>query len=123
VTTGARVEVVGADTLAAGLRRVAAGLDHLEVAGARTGQAIRTRASSRAPKLSGRLAQSIRANAAGDTVSVGSDLVYAPVQEFGWAGHGIAAQPYLMPAANEVGAWLPFYEDEVQGLLNNVRGA
>jgi phage gpG-like protein len=123
VTTGTRVEVDGATQLASSLRRVSNDLDDLDVAEARAGQAIRQRASELAPKLTGRLAQSIRADTGGVGVAIGSDVVYAGVQEFGSPAKGIRAQPFLRPAADDTGQWVEFYADEVQRKLNTVKGA
>jgi HK97 gp10 family phage protein len=122
VTNGTRVEVDGATQLASSLRRVSDDLDDLDMAEARAGQYVRQRASSLAPKLTGALSQSIRADTGGVGVAIGSDLVYAGVQEFGSAAKGIRAQPFLRPAAEDT-AWVQFYEDEVQRKLATVKGA
>lgn len=118
-----RIDVEGDTELRVSLARVSAALDHLDAAETKTGQYIRTRAASLAPKRSGALAQSIRADTAGEGVSVGSDLVYAPVQEYGSANLNIAAQPFLRPAADDTGVWVEFYADDVQRLLDTVKGA
>jgi HK97 gp10 family phage protein len=88
------------------------------------GRVVQLRASSNAPKVSGTLAASIRADASDTEIVVGSDLVYAGVQEFGWAGHNIAAQPFLRPAledsTNEVA---PLFRRDVEKALSHVQGA
>lgn len=59
-------------------------------------------AKERAPLLTGRLKESIKAGATQTAgyVQAGSPvrIPYAAVQEFGWPGHSIAPQPYVYPA-------------------------
>lgn len=120
----ARVEVEGADTLARTLRGAADGLDELDGATAATGRLVKQRAAGKAPKLTGRLAGSLFVESSGDEVVVASDLVYAPVIHYGWAAHGIAAHPFLIPAAiDSEPVWLGIFEKDVQAKLNKVRGA
>ena len=53
-----------------------------------------------APRRSGRLAGSLNATPGRDGVAVGSGLVYGPPIHWGWAGHGIAPNPFLVRAVN-----------------------
>lgn len=124
MTTGATVEVEGAAMFAATLHTAANGLSHLDTATRQTGELLRTRAAGRAPKRSGALARSIRADSDGESVSVGSGLIYAPVIHFGWAAHGISPNPFLVPvAADSESLWMNFYVADVQSKLDKVRGA
>jgi hypothetical protein len=123
VTDTSRVEVVGARELGASLNRAAGDLEDLEEADQKAGQLIKQRAQQLAPKVSGSLARSIDASTAGVGVTVGSDLIYAGVQEYGWPGHNIVAQPFLRPAAEDTDQWVQFYEDEAQRALSKVKGA
>ena len=120
---GVQVEVDGATALRASLARAGDDLEEMATAELRAGQIIKQRASALAPKVSGSLAQSITASTGGTGVTIGSDLVYAPVQEYGWRGHNINPQPFLRPAAAETDQWMPAYEDEAQAILHKVKGA
>lgn len=120
----ARVEVEGADTLARTLYGFANDLDNLTAASSATGQLIRERAATRAPKRSGALSRSIVSASDGSNVSVSSGLVYAPVIHFGWAAHGIEPHPFLIPAAvDSEPIWLGYYAKDIDSKLSKVRGA
>src|SRR5262245_34709214 len=63
---------------------------------------VAQRAQTRAPARTGTLRGSIRAKATGAGVAVAySELVYAPVIHYGWAAHGIRANPFLTSAAED----------------------
>jgi hypothetical protein len=118
------VEVEGADTFARTLHGAASELDNLTAASSATGQLIRERAASRAPKRTGALARSIVSATDGSTVTVSSGLIYAPVIHFGWAAHGITPNPYLIPAAvDSEPIWLGYYVKDIDSKLSKVRGA
>ena len=120
----AHEEVIGADTFARNLHTAAAGLEDLSTASRATGDLIRGRAAGRAPKRSGRLASSLTVRASGSDVEVSSALVYAGVIHYGWAAHGISANPFLVPAATDSETvWIGFYESDIQSKLDKVRGA
>lgn len=51
-----------------------------------------------APRRTGLLQSSIRPSSTDTEALVGSSLVYAPVQEYGWARHNIRARRYLAAA-------------------------
>lgn len=121
MTTEFKVE--GDEELARSLAKVSDRLGDLSRAEEKTGQLIRSRAAAAAPRESGALASSIVADSSGEGVTIGSDLIYAGVQEYGWGAHNISAQPFLTPAAEDTSSWIDFYEDEVQGLLDDVKGA
>lgn len=74
-------------------------------------------ARAKAPKLTGRLAGSIQAtNGTNEvTITAGSGLEYAGVQEYGWAGHNIEGQHYMYRAL-DVGNAL----EEVDGSIDKV---
>jgi hypothetical protein len=92
--------------------------------GEEAGRVVQLRAAANAPKASGTLANSIRAESSGTEVSVMSDLVYAPVQEFGWPGHSIAAQPYMRPALlDSRSAVEAVYARDVSKAVGSIRGA
>src|SRR5262245_61710798 len=97
--TGLKVEVEGLTTFESTLNHAADSLD--EIAPAEAGRLVQSRASSLAPKMTGALSRSIQATTEGNEVVVGSGLVYAGVQESGWPGHNIEAQPYLRPGLEQ----------------------
>ena len=74
----------------------------LKVAAKASAELVADEAKSRVPRRSGRLAGSIRATstARGDaSVKVGgARLIYAPIIHFGWPGHNISPQPFLLDA-------------------------
>jgi phage gpG-like protein len=123
VTNGASVQVVGDTRLALTLHAAADALSHLERAGQAAGRLVETRARGAAPKRTGRLASSLRAEVDGDTARVRSDLVYAGVIHYGWAARNIRAHPFLVPvAAASEPVWRTFYVAEVRTVLGHVKG-
>jgi phage gpG-like protein len=97
--------VSGTAGVIAGLSAVSRDSSKLDAAYDAVSAAIRAQALALVPKLSGRLASTLAASRGGTYATVtagGGDVPYAGVQEYGWAGHGIAAQPYLRPAADAV---------------------
>lgn len=68
----------------------------------RAAQTVVSEAKRRAPVLTGRLRDSIKAGATqrAGYIKAGTSIriPYAPVQEFGWPGHNIEPQPYVYPA-------------------------
>jgi HK97 gp10 family phage protein len=116
-------DVEGADTLARTCRAAADDLDDMAAAHQEAGRLVEQRARGHAPKDTGALATSIRADATGSQVAVGSPLIYAGVQEFGWAGHNIRAQPFLAPAMASTDVVVRPYEDAVAKAVAQIRGA
>lgn len=120
--TETRVEVEGAEALAASLNRVAGELDNLTSAGQAAGQAVKTRAASGAPVRTGALARSVYATATGDEVVVGARASYAAYQEYGTST--VPASPYLRPALEAAQSEIvDAYTGEIQQLMETVRGA
>lgn len=83
-------------------------------------------AKQRAPKLSGRLAASIRAGAtqSGSYVQAGSGSVqYAGPINFGWARHNIRSQEFMYSAlAERADALGSIFEEEIEKALAQVFG-
>lgn len=118
------VQVIGADRLAATLALAARRFGELNRATEQTGRLVESRARGRAPKRSGRLARSITHTTTGDTVAVGSRLVYAPVIHNGWGGHSISPNPFLIPvAAATEPVWREYYAAELNEVISHVKGA
>jgi HK97 gp10 family phage protein len=117
-----RADVDGAEELERSLNRLAGDIEEMPNAGQRAGQAVRQRASSLAPKLTGALSRSIRAEVAGAEVAVGSPVRYAPYQEYGTAT--VPASPYLRPALEAATTEIvQAYYGEVEKELGKVKGA
>lgn len=117
------VQVIGADRLARTLLAAAEDLTHLDAATAKTSRAIQTRARTRTPKVSGRLASSLSATSTGTEAAVSSGVVYSAVIHYGWPGHNIRANPFLVPTAEEtVPVWSAFFADDVARVVGQVKG-
>ena len=114
--------VDGDQALAASLHRVAGELDEMQTAGIAGGQAVKQRAQAAAPVRTGALARSVRADATGDTITVGAYVEYARFQEFGTVH--VPASPYLRPALEASQTQIVnAYTGEIEKLLNTVKGA
>lgn len=74
------------------------------------------------PRRSGALAGSLRVEASETEGAVVSDLVYAPVIEHGWPGHGIEARHFLQTAADRQAERLDPYMDTIDDALAGVEG-
>lgn len=117
-----RTEVEGDELLRATLGRVADNLDNLTEAGQAGGREVQRRAQSAAPKETGALARSIRAEATGTEITVGTPVPYAGFQEYGTAT--VPASPYLRPALEAATTQIvDAYTGEIQDLLGTVKGA
>lgn len=97
------VHVEGARELRAALRAVQAQWPKvMREANKQAAEVVAGEAKRRAPVLTGRLKESVRAGATQSAgyVQAGSPvrIPYAAVQEFGWPGHNISPQPYVYPA-------------------------
>ena len=124
MTSGPQVEVVGDTRLRATLGAASAALAHMDAANQATSRLVQQRARGAAPKRTGRLAGSLVATATGDEARVASGLVYAGVQHYGWAAHGITAHPFLVPVAQATEqVWIRTYEAQVNQILGMVKGA
>lgn len=121
--TAQSVKVEGADTLARTLRDV--GADLADLAPRAAGDVVLTAARGRAPRVSGRLRSSLTVDTSPGVVSVSSELIYAPIIEWGWPARNIEASHYLTGAAEATeGQWSPLYTEETAAILRNkVKGA
>jgi hypothetical protein len=103
---------VSAQEFSADLGRLSADLEAL--APAPVGAFVRDQARGAAPYVSGALRASLFADEEAGQVVVGSGLIYAGVIHNGWAEHGISADPYLVPVAeNTAPLWGRIYLAEV----------
>lgn len=98
----AEVQVKGLNEALRALKAFGDDMNDLKDANQELGSTIASRASALAPKRSGALAGSIRANRAQKKVQIkagGAAVPYAGVIEYGWAARGIRPQSYLRRAA------------------------
>ena len=108
MASDSRTTVDGAETVALTLGY--ARDDLAELAPPEVGSLIVGKSRAAAPFVSGRLRGSITASAESGTVQVGSGLEYAHVVHNGWAAHNIAANPFLIPVAEDAASiWGPMY--------------
>ena len=117
------IELKGAERFASTLERAGRDLANLERPGAEAGRIIADLSAATAPRITGALAASVRPEVAGNTVEVGSDLVYALPIHNGWAAHHIRPQPFLDDAARDSEAqWVGAYDKAVNAALEGVEG-
>lgn len=102
--TGAyKVKVTGDREVAAAFRKLGYKSSDLSEVFGRIASVVAADARSLAPKVSGRLAASIKPARykTRAVISAGSSAVpYSGVQEYGWPGRNIRPQPFMRPAAD-----------------------
>jgi phage gpG-like protein len=117
------VEVLGADRLAATMGRAAHDLGDLGAANSRAGEAVANPARSAAPRVTGALAASIRTDRDRDGATVSATVVYASVINYGWAAHGIAANPFLTGTfERQERTVVDVYAAELDNIVGRIRG-
>jgi hypothetical protein len=123
----ALVQVDGAKELRRSLKRAGDDLGDLKDANAEVAGMVAGRASSLAPRVSGRLAGSVRGNRAAASAVVkvgGASLPYAGPVHWGWPARHIAANPFAVNAAHDTEpAWTATYLDAIEAIIGKVRGA
>lgn len=126
---GEEVKVEGADRLASGLRRLA--VEMPKVAPPKAATIIGREAALRAPKRTGRLAASFGSRSVQGENVMTFGVVYAAAVHWGVgtrAGlrgpHNIRPTRFLWGAAQDLERqWLEAYEDRLQELVDDVKGA
>jgi hypothetical protein len=119
-----RVEIRGATQLASTLRRAVDHLADMRSANEAAAAIIAAAAALRAPRLTGRLANSITGAAVKGAAQVYSDEIYAPPIHNGWPAHHIAPQPFITQGADDSEAdWLAVLDHGAQHELDQVKGA
>lgn len=107
------------------MKKAGDNLDEMKEAHAKVSGVVKS--ATRPPTDSGSLASSVRPGATKTSAVIragGSRVPYAGVQEWGWPGHNIPAQPYLTTAAQQTEpVWTGIYQAEVQKILDRIRGA
>lgn len=117
----------GARTLARTLRKAGVGIADLKAAHAAAGQVVAERAKALAPRQSGALAGGIRASKQQSQAVVragGGGVVYAGVQQWGWAARNIGATYFLTNGLRQSrDQVIETYLREVDHILAQVKGA
>lgn len=123
--TSIRADVKGTDTLTRTMHAAGDDFDDLSDPALVAGRIIAARASATAPRLSGRLAGSIRATRSRTgAVDIGSPLPYAAPIHWGWRARGIIGRPFLSEAGTATEPqWIKAYEDYVDATIDQVKGA
>lgn len=105
-----RIDVDGVDELNRRLRSVANKLDLKNVynyLSSKTKQIIQ----EQAPVVTGRLVDSMKRSSSANHSRVWSNLVYAPVINYGWRAHNIEPNRYVQRTTAEIG---PFVKPTLQ---------
>ena len=102
-------------------------LAELKAVHSRVAAMVAQRASSTAPRRTGRLASTVRGNkaAARATVMAGrASVPYANPIHWGWPARGIAAQPWMSDAATDTESqWLQVFEAGIRQAIDQIEGA
>lgn len=99
---GWTVKVKGLNEVTRSLKQYEGAAEDLKEANAKIGSKVASTAVATSPKLSGKLASTIKSNRAVSRVQIkagGASVPYAGVIEYGWPERNIEAQPYLRRAA------------------------
>jgi hypothetical protein len=120
--TRAGVEVEGAPELRRAFRKLGDRADDLKGVHREAAELVADRAESLVPRLTGRLAGTIRTSAGktGSAVLAGRSLVpYAGPIHFGWRARNIEPQPFLYDALDDRReAILDRYADAVESMVH-----
>ena len=126
-TTGATVHVEGLAELSRTMKRAGDDITELKDAHTRAAQIVADRATSLAPKRTGRLAGNVRTSKQVQRARImaGSQAVpYAGPIHWGWPARNIDANPFISNAAVDTQEqWLKAYQEDIQAALDKVRGA
>jgi hypothetical protein len=120
------VQVKGVRQLSKDLREFEGGVAELKDANEKAGKIVVAEAQRRAPRISGRLARSVKATRAAHRVKItggGARVPYGPVIHWGWPQRNIRPQPFVTAAAYDTQPdWLDEYRREITRLAAKVKG-
>lgn len=118
------ITVEGERELVATLHRAAADLADMGTTNRGVGEVLRARAASNAPKVTGRLAGSVRVKVTATETVVASALVYARRVNYGMPSVGQPAQPFMTDALGDTQREIVArYERAIGAAISHVRGA
>lgn len=113
------ITIKGDDELIAAMGKIADGLTELSDGPTQAAQAVADRARALAPKLTGRLAKSIRGEAANGVAMVGTNISYGVPVHYGVPAHNQRPQPFLFQAVDaEAKDILDAWTKDVQALID-----
>ena len=126
MTDAPEFKIEGLSTLVRTMKRAGVDIQELKDAHHKAGQIVATEAAHRAPRVSGKLAGSVKSarQARRARITAGRAAVpYAAPIHWGWPARGIEANPFVSEAAQATESrWLDQYLRDVQHALDHVRG-
>lgn len=124
---GPVIKVEGARQLRATMAKAGIDLQDMVNANAEVSALVAGRATTMAPRKSGRLAASVRGNRAKSQAVVrvgGASVPYAGPIHWGWPARNISPHPFAVDAAHETEpTWVAMYLAAVNRVLDKVKGA
>lgn len=124
---GSQIKVEGGARLRRTLRQAGSDLQDLAAAHSATAALVANAGRARAPKVSGRLAGTIRPSGTKTKAVVRAGFArvpYAGPIHWGWPARNITAQPFLSDAATSTEpAWQNIYLQAVDRAISKVEGA
>lgn len=121
MATGPAVQVEGAKEVRRTLKALGAGTRDMSRIHRKVAAMVLGPAASATRRRSGALAGSYRVRASAAKASVYSNLVYAPVQEFGWPRHSITPSHALTGALESMaGTIADQYRREIDDLVGRL---
>jgi hypothetical protein len=118
------VKVEGLKTLQTTLGIAAHRITDFSEPARKTSTMLGARGRANAPRRTGRLSASVRGRADGSDAVTESALVYANRTHWGYARYHQRAQPWLVEGRDDTEAtWMRNYEERVEVVLDDVRGA
>lgn len=127
----AGLEIEGGRNLRRTLKQAGVDLKDLKAIHREVGGVVAGQAAGWAPRVSGRLAASVRAGAtqraavirAGNNRKSATGVPYAHPIHWGWPRRGIRANPFLSYSAQATeSTWVGIYFDYVEDTLDDVKG-
>lgn len=116
------VKVEGLRQSIRSLERLGVEAQDLKDAFHKAGNIVVTEARALAPKRTGKLAGTIKASKTKNKSIIRTgNLVYAPIQHYGWPAHGIEPKPYMTDAvAHKQDEVVRLIDVELQQLVNKL---
>ena len=125
--TEPQLRIVGLAEFTRTCKKAGIEMEQFKEATQRTGQVVSFHAMSNAPKVSGRLASSIRPGRAVSRVIVyagSASVPYAGPIHWGWPSRNIRSQPFLTDAGKQSEPeWTGFFLQELIKIVDGIKGA